>query len=59
MADERRHDAVIDDLNEIARINHLHSAKNPYSQFRTVYTLDQIKNSPSMYGPVTKLQWYV
>ena len=46
-----------DDLNEIARINHAHSAKNPYSQFRTVYSFDEIKNSQSLYGPVTKLQW--
>ncbi|KAK2751115.1 hypothetical protein FQN57_000190 [Myotisia sp. PD_48] len=46
----------IDDLNEIARVNHLHSADNPYSQFRDIYTLEQIKNSPSLYGPITKLQ---
>lgn len=54
-----RYDAVVDDLNEIARINHAHSAQNPYSQFRTVYTLDEVKNSQSLYGPVTKLQWLV
>lgn len=52
-----RYDAVPDDLNEIARINHQHSENNPYSQFRTVYSLDEIKNSQSLYGPVTKLQW--
>ncbi|EEP78099.1 hypothetical protein UREG_02948 [Uncinocarpus reesii 1704] len=51
-----KYDAVVDDLNEIARVNHAHSAQNPYSQFRTVYSLDQVKGSPSMYGPVTKLQ---
>ncbi|PGH03188.1 sterol carrier protein 2 [Blastomyces parvus] len=51
-----KHDAIPDDLAEIARVNHLHSAKNPYSQFQTVYTLDEIKNSPALYGPVTKLQ---
>lgn len=41
---------------EIARINHLHSAKNPYSQFRDVYTLDQILSSPPIHAPLTKLQ---
>ncbi|KAK2813888.1 hypothetical protein FQN50_000289 [Emmonsiellopsis sp. PD_5] len=51
-----KHDAVPDDLAEIARVNHLHSANNPYSQFRTVYSLDEIKNSAALYGPVTKLQ---
>ncbi|OJD26130.1 hypothetical protein ACJ73_02501, partial [Blastomyces percursus] len=50
------HDAIPDDLVEIARINHLHSAKNPYSQFQTIYTLDEIKDSPALYGPVIKLQ---
>ncbi|PGH21439.1 hypothetical protein AJ80_03230 [Polytolypa hystricis UAMH7299] len=52
----KKYDAVEDDLAEIARINHLHSAKNPYSQFRTVYTLDEIKNSQSLFGSITKLQ---
>ncbi|KAK2750046.1 hypothetical protein FQN55_002764 [Onygenales sp. PD_40] len=51
-----KHDAVPDDLAEIARVNHLHSANNPYSQFQTVYSLDEIKNSAALYGPVTKLQ---
>ena len=36
--------------------NHRHSANNPYSQFRKVYTLDQILNSPKVYEPLTKLQ---
>ncbi|EQL34818.1 hypothetical protein BDFG_03508 [Blastomyces dermatitidis ATCC 26199] len=46
----------IEKLAEIARVNHLNSAKNPYSQFQTIYTLDEIKKSPALYGPVTKLQ---
>ena len=41
---------------KIAQKNHLHSSNNPYSQFRDIYTLDQIKNSPHVYGPLTKLQ---
>lgn len=32
------------------------SALNPYSQFRDIYTLDQILSSPKVYGPLTKLQ---
>jgi len=41
---------------KIAYKNHLHSSNNPYSQFRDVYTLEDIKNSPHVYGPLTKLQ---
>lgn len=51
-----RHGANDTDFAEIARINHLHSAKNPYSQFRDVYTLDQILSSPTIHSPLTKLQ---
>ncbi|CAD6580416.1 MAG: hypothetical protein ASARMPREDX12_009557 [Alectoria sarmentosa] len=50
------HGASENDFAEIARINHLHSAKNPYSQFRDVYTLDQILSSPTIHSPLTKLQ---
>ncbi|KAK2711542.1 sterol carrier protein 2-like isoform X2 [Artemia franciscana] len=41
---------------KIAYKNHKHSVNNPYSQFRDEYTLDQIKNSPRVSGPLTKLQ---
>jgi sterol carrier protein 2 len=51
-----KYGATFDDFAEIARINHLHSAKNPYSQFQDVYTLEQIKNSPMVHAPLTKLQ---
>ncbi|KAM7193402.1 nonspecific lipid-transfer protein, mitochondrial precursor [Naviculisporaceae sp. PSN 640] len=44
------------DFAEIARINHLHSVKNPYSQFQDVYTLDQVLASPKIHEPLTKLQ---
>jgi sterol carrier protein 2 len=44
------------DFAEIARISHLHSQKNPYAQFRDVYTLEQIENSPMIHFPLTKLQ---
>ncbi|KAF0528907.1 lipid-transfer protein [Gigaspora margarita] len=35
--------------------NPLHSAKNPYYQFRDVYTFEQIKSSPAVFGPLTKI----
>ncbi|XP_044738574.1 sterol carrier protein 2 isoform X2 [Chrysoperla carnea] len=41
---------------KIAYKNHKHSVNNPYSQFRDEYTLEQIQNSPKVYGPLTKLQ---
>lgn len=45
-----------DHFAKIAFKNHKHSTKNPYSQFQQEYTLDQIKNSPVVYEPLTKLQ---
>jgi len=41
---------------KVAEKNHLHSANNPYSQFRDIYTLEQIQKSPRVFGPLTKLQ---
>ncbi len=41
---------------KIAEKNHYHSQFNPYSQFRTVYSLEQILNSPKVFDPLTKLQ---
>ncbi|EFN77053.1 non-specific lipid-transfer protein [Harpegnathos saltator] len=41
---------------KIAYKNHLHSTNNPYSQFQQKYSLEQILNSPKVYGPLTKLQ---
>ncbi len=36
--------------------NHKHSVNNPYSQFQTTYTLEDILNAPMVYEPLTKLQ---
>ncbi len=36
--------------------NHHHSVNNPYAQFQTDYTLDEIKDAPEIYAPLTKLQ---
>ncbi|KAI8088512.1 thiolase-like protein [Thamnidium elegans] len=43
-------------LAQIAEKNHRHSALNPYSQFRDIYTLEQVEQSPKVFGPLTKLQ---
>ncbi|KAK8197478.1 non-specific lipid-transfer protein [Phyllosticta capitalensis] len=51
-----KYGATAADFAEIARINHAHSAANPYSQFQDVYTLDQILKSPTIHAPLTKLQ---
>ncbi len=51
-----RYGATLEDFAEIGRINHLHSGKNPYSQFQDVYTLDQILKAPMIHEPLTKLQ---
>jgi acetyl-CoA acyltransferase len=36
--------------------NHKHSTNNPYAQFQTEYTLEQIKDAPVIHEPLTKLQ---
>ncbi|KAJ3338841.1 sterol carrier protein 2 [Gonapodya sp. JEL0774] len=48
--------ATDDHLNMVAEKNHRHSELNPYSQFQDVYTLDQVKKSRKIFGPVTLLQ---
>ncbi|GFR93698.1 non-specific lipid-transfer protein-like, partial [Elysia marginata] len=41
---------------KVAMKNRRHSVNNPYSQFQTEYTLEEILNSPMIYYPLTKLQ---
>jgi len=36
--------------------NHQHSANNPYAQFQTAYTLDEIREAKVIHEPLTKLQ---
>jgi sterol carrier protein 2 len=36
--------------------NHKHSVNNPYSQFQDEYSLEDIKNAPVVFDPLTKLQ---
>lgn len=41
---------------KIAYKNHLHSTRNPYSQFQDEYSLEQILAAPMIHSPLTKLQ---
>jgi acetyl-CoA acetyltransferase len=36
--------------------NHKHSVNNPYAQFQTEYTLQEIADAPMIHDPLTKLQ---
>ena len=36
--------------------NHKHSTNNPYAQFQTEYSLDEIAQAPMIHEPLTKLQ---
>jgi acetyl-CoA acetyltransferase len=36
--------------------NHKHSVNNPYAQFQTEYSLDEIAQAPMIHEPLTKLQ---
>ncbi|KAM3140336.1 sterol carrier protein 2 [Paramecium bursaria] len=45
-----------DHFAKIAYKNHLHSTRNPYSQFQDKYTLEEIQKSQAIHGPLTKLQ---
>lgn len=51
-----RYGTTAEQFAKIAYKNHKHSVNNPYSQFRDEYTLQQILDSPTIYGPLTKLQ---
>ena len=41
---------------KIAAKNHRHSVNNPYAQFQTEFSLDDVRQSPVIYDPLTKLQ---
>ena len=41
---------------KIAAKNHRHSVNNPYAQFQAEFSLDDVRQSPMIYDPLTKLQ---
>ena len=51
-----KYGAKAEDFAEIARVNHEHSKRNPYSQFQDEYTLEQVLKAPMIHEPLTKLQ---
>jgi sterol carrier protein 2 len=51
-----RYGTTAEQFAKIGWKNHRHSVNNPYSQFRDEYTLQEILDSPTVYGPLTKLQ---
>lgn len=52
----KKYGTKLEHFAKIAEKNHRHSANNPYSQFRDIYTLEQILASPKVHDPLTKLQ---
>ncbi|KAG5319576.1 NLTP protein, partial [Pseudoatta argentina] len=52
----KKYGTKLEHFAKIAYKNHLHSTNNPNSQFQEKYTLQQIMNSPKIFGPLTKLQ---
>ncbi|HXZ86750.1 MAG TPA: lipid-transfer protein [Myxococcota bacterium] len=51
-----RYGTTAEQFAKIGWKNHKHSVNNPYSQFQDEYTLEEILKSPTVYGPLTKLQ---
>jgi sterol carrier protein 2 len=52
----QKYGTKVEHFAKIAEKNHRHSVNNPYSQFRDLYTIDQIMNSGKIHYPLTKLQ---
>jgi sterol carrier protein 2 len=51
-----RYGTTPDHFAKIGWKNHKHSVNNPYSQFQDEYSLEDIKNAPMVFAPLTKLQ---
>ncbi|KAF7798614.1 hypothetical protein EIP86_009836 [Pleurotus ostreatoroseus] len=49
-----KYGAKLEHLAQIASKNHKHSVKNPYSQFRDGWTVEQVLNSPKICNQLTK-----
>lgn len=52
----KKYGTRLDHFAKVAYKNHKHSVNNPYSQFRDLYTLEDILKSTKIHGPLTKLQ---
>jgi acetyl-CoA acyltransferase len=51
-----QHGSTPEHFAKIGFKNHRHSVNNPYAQFQTEYTLQEILDAPTIYSPLTKLQ---
>ena len=52
----REYGATPEHFARIGYKNHKHSVNNPYAQFQTEYSLEDVMNAPMISDPVTKLQ---
>lgn len=52
----KKYGTTDEQIAKIAVKNHKHSVNNPYAQFRTQYSLEQVLKSPPVHAPLTKLQ---
>ena len=53
---QEKYGTTAEQIAKIAEKNHRHSANNPYSQFKDIYSLEEILASKAFYPPLTKLQ---
>jgi len=51
-----RYGSTPDHMAWIGYKNHKHSVNNPYAQFQTEYSLDEVKQAKMIHEPLTKLQ---
>jgi acetyl-CoA acyltransferase len=51
-----KYGTTLEHFAKIGHKNHKHSVNNPYAQFQTEYTLEQIQDAAMIYNPLTKLQ---
>ncbi len=51
-----RYGSTPEQFAKVGHKNHKHSVNNPYAQFQTEYSLDDILDAPVIYSPLTKLQ---
>ena len=52
----REYGATAEHFAKIGYKNHKHSVNNPYAQFQTEYTLEDVMAAPMISDPITKLQ---
>ncbi|MEU8120511.1 lipid-transfer protein [Spirillospora sp. NPDC049024] len=51
-----RYGTTAEQFAKIGHKNHRHSVNNPYAQFQDEYSLEDVRNAPMVYEPLTKLQ---